>query len=64
VILTFDDDAKGNAELKIQESILVLCKVKRQPSRSSDEVTDTMEDFVLEAKDNVLLQVHAVLLLS
>jgi hypothetical protein len=62
--LTFDDDTEGNAESKIQESIPVLCEVKRQPSRSSDEVTDTMEDFVLEAKDDVLFQVRAVLPLS
>jgi hypothetical protein len=27
-ILTFNDDTEGNAESKIQESILVLCKVK------------------------------------
>jgi hypothetical protein len=62
--LTFNNNTEGNAESKIQDSILVLCEVKRQQSRSLDEVTDTMEDFVLEAKDNVLFQVCAVLPLS
>ena len=62
--LTFDDETEGNAESKVQESIPVICEVKRQPSRSSDELTEVMRDFLIEAKNDVLLQVRAISFLS